>query len=182
MPLWTLLYKSPGAAVRISQAEARMWTCWHNRPPVSLQAAVPTFNSWLLHSPGSPWCWHHLSLPTPQAWKWDDHLKAHQFLGRLSTFSHLGFPFIQFPIHIYLPICSTWHLSFFLFIYVCELLSHVQLFATPWTVAHQAPLFMGFSRQEYWSGLPFPSPLFIYSLLNNLHMNLLYVIKYYYML
>ena len=36
--------------------------------------------------------------------------------------------------------------------------SHVQLFATPWTVAHQAPLSMGFSRQEYWSGLPFPSP------------------------
>ena len=37
-------------------------------------------------------------------------------------------------------------------------LSRVQLFATPWTVAHQAPLSMGFSRQEYWSGLPFPSP------------------------
>ena len=37
-------------------------------------------------------------------------------------------------------------------------LSHVQLFATPWTVAHQAPRSMGFSRQEYWSGLPFPSP------------------------
>ena len=35
-------------------------------------------------------------------------------------------------------------------------LSHVRLFATPWTIAHQAPLFMGFSRQEYWSGLPFP--------------------------
>ena len=31
-------------------------------------------------------------------------------------------------------------------------------FATPWTVAHQAPLSMGCSRQEYWSGLPFPSP------------------------
>ena len=31
------------------------------------------------------------------------------------------------------------------------------LFATPWTVAYQAPLSMGFSRQEYWSGLPFPS-------------------------
>ena len=29
---------------------------------------------------------------------------------------------------------------------------------TPWTVAHQAPLSMGFSKQEYWSGLPFPSP------------------------
>ena len=37
-------------------------------------------------------------------------------------------------------------------------LSHVRLFATPWTVAHQAPPPMGFSRQEYWSGLPFPSP------------------------
>ena len=37
-------------------------------------------------------------------------------------------------------------------------LSHVRLFATPWTVAHQAPTSMEFSRQEYWSGLPFPSP------------------------
>ena len=37
------------------------------------------------------------------------------------------------------------------------LLSNVWLFATPWTVAHQAPLSMGFSRQEYWSGLPFLS-------------------------
>ena len=37
-------------------------------------------------------------------------------------------------------------------------LSHVRLFAAPWTVAYQAPLSMGFSRQEYWSGLPFPSP------------------------
>ena len=43
---------------------------------------------------------------------------------------------------------------------VCEvkLLSRDRLFATPWTVAHQAPPTMGFSRQEYWSGLPFPSP------------------------
>ena len=37
-------------------------------------------------------------------------------------------------------------------------LSHVRLFVTPWTVAHQASPSMGFSRQEYWSGLPFPSP------------------------
>ena len=36
--------------------------------------------------------------------------------------------------------------------------SRVQLFATLWTVAHQVPPSMGFSRQEYWSGLPFPSP------------------------
>ena len=38
------------------------------------------------------------------------------------------------------------------------LLSSVQLFATPWTVAHQAPQSMEFSRQEFWSGLPFPTP------------------------
>ena len=37
-------------------------------------------------------------------------------------------------------------------------LSHVWLFVTPWTVAYQAPPSMGFSRQEYWSGVPFPSP------------------------
>ena len=37
-------------------------------------------------------------------------------------------------------------------------LSCVQLFVTPWTVAYQAPLSMGFPRQEYWSALPFPSP------------------------
>ena len=37
-------------------------------------------------------------------------------------------------------------------------LSRVRLFATPWTVAHQASRSMGFSRKEYWSGLPFPSP------------------------
>ena len=37
-------------------------------------------------------------------------------------------------------------------------LSRVQLFVTPWTVAYNTPPSMGFSRQEYWSGLPFPSP------------------------
>ena len=46
---------------------------------------------------------------------------------------------------------------FFLIDYEC-VLSHVQLFLTPWTLAHQAPLSMGFSRQECWSRLPFPSP------------------------
>ena len=39
-----------------------------------------------------------------------------------------------------------------------QLLSHVQLFVTQWTVACQAPLSMGFPRQKYWRGLPFPSP------------------------
>ena len=39
-----------------------------------------------------------------------------------------------------------------------KFLSRIQLFVTPWTVANQAPRPMGFSRQEYWSGWPFPSP------------------------
>jgi len=41
---------------------------------------------------------------------------------------------------------------------VCCVLSSIWLFPTPWTMAHQAPLSMGFPRQEYWSGLPFPPP------------------------
>ena len=42
-----------------------------------------------------------------------------------------------------------------------KLLSRVRLFATPWTVAHQALLSMGFPRQESWSGVPLPSPIYI---------------------
>ena len=45
----------------------------------------------------------------------------------------------------------------FMCVYV-QSLSRVQLFATPWTVAHQTPLSMGFPRQEYWSGWPFSPP------------------------
>ena len=46
-------------------------------------------------------------------------------------------------------------------------LSRVQLLATPWTAAQQAPLSMGFSRQEYWSGVPLPSPSSYVSLPNS---------------
>ena len=42
--------------------------------------------------------------------------------------------------------------------------SRAQLLATPWTAAHQAPPSMGFSRQEYWSGVPLPSPYDIYDI------------------
>ena len=47
---------------------------------------------------------------------------------------------------------------------IVKSLSHVQLLATPWTAAHQAPPSMRFSRQEYWSGVPLPSPSWAYSL------------------
>ena len=52
-------------------------------------------------------------------------------------------------------------------------LSHVRLLATPWTAAHQAPPSMGFSRQEYWSGLPFPSP---FNMLINIIKNIIHIL------
>ena len=56
-------------------------------------------------------------------------------------------------------VCRTQgHLCFMKVKTKVKSLSCVQLFVTPWTVAYQAPLSMEFPRQEYWSGLPFPSP------------------------
>ena len=52
-------------------------------------------------------------------------------------------------------------------------LSCVQLFTTPWTTAYQAPPSMGFSRQEYWSGVPLPSPIFVEVLF--LHWKILFI-------
>ena len=58
-------------------------------------------------------------------------------------------------------------------------LGHVRLLATPWTAAYQAPLSMGFSRQEYWSGMPLPSPYLKYIKGQNLQPRLLnkYIIQ-----
>ena len=74
---------------------------------------------------------------------------CHLFL--ISPASIRSLPFLSFMV----PIC-VWNVP----LYVCMLsrFSHVQLFATLWTVACQAPLSMGFSRQQYWSGLPSPPP------------------------
>ena len=65
--------------------------------------------------------------------------------------------FLSTELCILLIIFFPLSLSFF-FYFCAQLLSRVQLFATLWTVASQAPLSMGFSQQEYWSGLPFPTP------------------------
>ena len=63
----------------------------------------------------------------------------------------------------YYVVCQTLILILLFTLYLIPIvkvksLSCVQLFVTPWTVAHQAPLSMEFSRQDYRSGLPFPSP------------------------
>ena len=52
-------------------------------------------------------------------------------------------------------------------------LSRVQLFVTPWTAAYQAPLSMGFSRQEYWSGVPLPSLIDLLAFANDLPLHTL---------
>ena len=55
---------------------------------------------------------------------------------------------------------AIWHIGSAYYILVllsCQVMS--DSFEIPWTVAHQAPLSLGYSRQEYWSGLPFPSPM-----------------------
>ena len=74
------------------------------------------------------------------------------FLERSLTRS--GLPkFLGFP-----SLSTVPYRDFYRCLYMCWLFSRVWLFATPWTVAHQAALSVDFSRQEYWSGLPFPSP------------------------
>ena len=61
-------------------------------------------------------------------------------------------------VHCYLPASRTILVHVCACMHVYPVTSVVPDFATLWTVAHQAPLSMGFSRQEYWSGLPFPLP------------------------
>ena len=81
-----------------------------------------------------------------------------QFLARFQTKQHpalflnLNNRYLSRNVGFY-----SSHAKNIFFLYPC-MLSHVQLFATPRPVAHQAPLSMGFSRQEYWGGLPFHSP------------------------
>ena len=59
-------------------------------------------------------------------------------------------------LYVQLLVCIICYI--YIYIYIYDTLSPVGFFVTPWTVAYQDPQPMGFSRQEYWSGLPFPSP------------------------
>ena len=69
----------------------------------------------------------------------------------ISVMIHFIFIFLVLPVYCYQPLTLHPH---------AHMLSHV----TPWTAACQAPLSMDFSRQEYWSGLPFPSPMIHFKL------------------
>ena len=98
---------------------------------------------------------HKPLIPTSKKKMVEDssNLSFHQLLGNSLPYSQIGDP-SSVVSSIY---CCISVLCVCLCVCVC-VLSRVQLFATPWSVACQAPLSMGFSRQEYWSGLPFPFP------------------------
>ena len=90
------------------------------------------------------------------SWSWTGRSGVLQFMGsqrvRHNWVTELNWTVVQILKHTvttYILLLIKWK---------WKSLSHVPLFVTPWTEAHQTPLSMEFSRQEYWSGLPFPSP------------------------
>ena len=96
----------------------------------------------------------HSCLENPMdrgAWRATVHrvTKSQTWLNHLAWSTHNFVYYIHVHVCVYVYIC--------LCVSVCTL-SYSWLFVTPWTVAHQAPLSMGFSRQEYWSGLPCSPP------------------------
>ena len=97
-----------------------------------------------------------MSLWVLFAWEWLNagirELSDERPLQMTMTFLHFQIMWL------FLLKCSVTYHSQTDVIIVILLFSSVWLFETPWTVAHQVPLPMGFPRQEYWSGLPFPSP------------------------
>ena len=86
------------------------------------------------------------------------------YVSRCQCTTNSSFAFWNFMISFFSNIFYPWLVesvnteSMDMKEYTCSVPSHAPLFVTPWPVAHQAPLSMGFSRQEYWSGLPCPPP------------------------
>ena len=90
------------------------------------------------------------------------HLMWGDMHSRTSFSSKTEILFTLDLLHVLFPqpdnLFNLLHLTNFYSPFCAQLLNHVQLFATPWTVALQDPLSMEFSRQEYWSGLPHSPP------------------------
>ena len=107
------------------------WGC-----KVSDMTKQPSMHTWMIY------------IISPHWWMWRlfPMLHCYKQYGYEQSWAQRGFlRFKSMEMH---ELVSDW----------VKLFSHVWFFATPWTVAYQAPPSMGFSRQEYWSGLPFPSP------------------------
>ena len=103
--------------------------------------------------------WHFVTITL-----WFSLRKTEIFLIVILSVGYQDVSLHIFRFHLIVLFCILQYCeyrSYMSFIVLCAVLSHfrrVRLFAPPWTVAHQVPLSVGFSRQEYWSGLPFPSP------------------------
>ena len=97
-------------------------------------------------------CWWVIRLKPPLAG--DEYIQFSLFFLPLS----LPVPVIASHVSYWLLLLFLIISQLILFFLGADVLSRGQLFATPWTIAQQAPLLMEFSRQEYWSGLPFPAP------------------------
>ena len=108
-----------------------------------VQAVFVTFLHWKITLSIS-YSWSHVVIP----WGWCIYINHLEFffMGNLSILC------IYFFIPTYVCVCVVCVMC------VCTYqLSCIRLFVTPWSVAGQAPLSMGFPREEYWSGLPFPT-------------------------
>ena len=102
------------------------------------------------------WTWVWVNS---RSWWWTGRPGVLRFTGsqswtRLSDWTECS----SLPLEIFLALKSTLSHMCMCCVVVLSRFSHVQLFATPWNTALEAPPSIGFSRQEYWSGLPFPSP------------------------
>ena len=122
----------------------RLYGLQHARLPCPSPPPRACSNS----GPLNRWC--HSTISSSVAPSPTFNLSQHQGLLKADDFCCPVLLHLQCP--IFCEFILPWPAEY------AQLLSHVWLFATPWTVANQAPLSMGFSRQEYWSGLPFPSP------------------------
>ena len=108
-----------------------------------------------IHVPTVETClWAHEQTPRCQLARW----QLHSVLSVFSFFHTFLINSYGFPVLLYLLKKTSPVLVLFFPISCAQLLSHVQLFVIPWTVAHQGSLSIGFLRQDYGSGLPFPLP------------------------
>ena len=111
------------------------------------------------------------SFPVPMVWILPPGRKPAWFFRLTSPASFLSWttvlpvcpkivvsPFVQFSNDLWKILCMAHVLHYVQKLLLLSRFSCVQLCATPWTAAYQASPSMGFSRQEHWSGLPFPSP------------------------
>ena len=154
------LYRRVCLVAQMVKNPPAMWETWVR----SLGCEDPLEEGMATHSSILAW-----RIPqTEESWgcKKSDataRLNTHTYTVQKSVpLTQTGLPPV-FLAHFYIlqasPFISLPQLDFTLLLLLLSLFSRVRLCATPQTAAHQAPLSLGFSSQEHWSGLPFPSPM-----------------------